>query len=249
MGNDMDNRELTQESIGWFAFILSLYFFINPALSFYKLIKGKIPLDQTPIYFVTTFFISCLCWYLYSDMLYSTQIRLINLIGIISNGFLILIYLIYELKKFIIDTILNFLIITSGSYLIYITLDNMIENDETVGKICVGVSCLLSYFHIETIIKIINEKNINSIPICKAWYTLSTVCVWGGYGYMISELYVILPQILFGICAFIQITLFAYYKNNKYKNINYQNDDDIDNDKESINMKEKPVKIVEKEII
>ena len=65
---------------------------------------------------------------------------------------------------------------------------------------------------------------------------------------MISELYVILPQILFGICAFIQITLFAYYKNNKYKNINYQNDD-IDNDKESINIKEKPVKIVEKEII
>ena len=69
----MDNRELTQESIGWFAFILSLYFFINPALSFYKLIKGKIPLDQTPIYFVTTFFISCLCWYLYSDMLHFTH--------------------------------------------------------------------------------------------------------------------------------------------------------------------------------
>ena len=247
MGNEMTNREKTQEIIGWIAFSFSLYFIINPLVTFYKLVKGKIPLDQTPITFVSLFYISCFCWYLYSDMLYSTQIRLINLIGIISNGFLIIIYLIHELKNFFIDSVLNLLILISGSYLIYLTLQNIVENEETVGKICLGTVSLLSFFQIRTIIKIKNDKNINSIPICQAWYTLITVSIWGCYGYMIGELYVVFPQILFGICSFVQISFFAYYKNNnKYNKINFQNDND--NDKESI-IKTKPVKIVEKEII
>ena len=247
MGNEMTNREKTQEIIGWIAFSFSLYFIINPLVTFYKLVKGKIPLDQTPITFVSFFYISCFCWYLYSDMLYSTQIRLINLIGIISNGLSIIIYLIYELKNFFIDSVLNLLILISGSYLIYLTLQNIVENEETVGKICLGTVSLLSFFQIRTIIKIKNDKNINSIPICQAWYTLITVSIWGCYGYLIGELYVVLPQILFGICSFIQISFFAYYKNNnKYNKINFQNDND--NDKESI-IKTKPVKIVEKEII
>ena len=247
MGTEMDNRELTQETIGWTAFCFSLYFLIKPAVPFYNLIKGKIQLDQTPIAFVTTFFISCLCWFLYSDMLYSTQIRLINLLGLISNGFLIIVYLLHEFNKFLIDSILNFLIISSGSYLIYLTLENMVENDETVGKICIGVVCLLSLFQIKTIIKIKHDKNINSIPICQAWYSLITVVLWGFYGYMIGELYVVFPQFLFGILSFIQITIFAYYKNNnKYNKINTHNDDD--NEKEPT-IKEKPVKIAEKEVI
>ena len=247
MGNEMTNREKTQEIIGWTAFSFSLYFFINPLVTFYKLVKGKIPLDQTPITFISLFYISCFCWYLYSDMLYSTQIRLINLIGIISNGFLIIIYIIHELKNFFIDSVLNLLILISGSYLIYLTLQNIVENEETVGKICLGTVSLLSFFQIRTIIKIKNDKNINTIPICQAWYTLITVSIWGCYGYMIGELYVVFPQILFGICSFIQISFFAYYKNNnKYNKINFQNDND--NDKESI-IKTKPVKIVEKEII
>ena len=247
MGNEMTNREKTQEIIGWIAFSFSLYFIIKPLVTFYKLVKGKIPLDQTPITFVSLFYISCFCWYLYSDMLYSTQIRLINLIGIISNGFLIIIYLIHELKNFFIDSVLNLLILISGSYLIYLTLQNIVENEETIGKICLGIVSLLSFFQIRTIIKIKNDKNINTIPICQAWYTLITVSIWGCYGYMIGELYVVFPQILFGICSFIQISFFAYYKNNnKYNKINFQNDND--NDKESI-IKTKPVKIVEKEII
>ena len=247
--DEMTNRELAQEIIGWTAFIFSLFFFIKPTVPFYKLISGKIPLDQTPIAFVTIFYISCFCWYLYSDMLYSTQIRLINFIGIISNGFFIIIYLIYELKKNFTDSILNFLILISGSYLIYLTLENMVENDETVGKICIGAVCLLSFFQIRNIIKIKNDKNINSIPICQAWYSLVTVSIWGCYGYMIGELYIVFPQILFGICSFIQISFFAYYKNNnKYNKINFQNDDDNDNDKEST-IKAKPVKIFEKEVI
>ena len=46
--------------------------------------------------------------------------------------------------------------------------------------------------------------------------TLITVTLWGIYGYMASELYVVFPQVLFGLLSIGEITIYAHYKNNKY---------------------------------
>ena len=258
---EIDNRELTQEFLGWTAFGFTLYFYYKPAISFYNMIKGKISLDDTPAPLVTLTYISCLCWYIYSDLLISTQIHVITLIGIISNGALILIYLFYEAKKFLSDAILNALIISSGSYLIYLVLSVMLEDDENIGKITVGASCLLSIFQMITIHKILKERSLSSIPIFNAWLTLITCTLWGIYGFMISEFFVIVPQIVFGIFSSIQIFIYAHYKNNKYlinmesgysptvnidnkkENSNDNQIEDLNNEKDSI-IKEKEVKIV-----
>ena len=216
MESKIDSREMTQEIIGWISFIFTLYFLIHPSISFYKMFKGKLSVEETPITLIVTTYISCFCWYVYSDLLYSTQIRIINLIGVIINGFLIFIYSLCQITKSLSDAALNILIIASGSYLIYLTLDQIVENDKTVGKICVGVVCLLSYFQLKTILKIMGEKDINVIPIFQAWFTLITVTLWGFYGYMISEYYIIFPQIIFGFLSIVQIWFYAHYKNNKF---------------------------------
>ena len=213
---DMESRELLQELIGWTAFGYSLYFYINPFLTFHKLIKGKISLEETPIGLVTLSYISCFCWYIYSNLLSCNPIKISNLVGTIINGLLIIIYLYYEIKDYLKDTILNALIIITGSYLIYLVLDTIIENDETVGKICIAVVCILCIFQIRTIFKALAEKNLNYININQSWMTLTTVTLWGIYGYMASELYVVFPQVLFGLLSIGEITIYAHYKNNKY---------------------------------
>lgn len=220
----MDNREIIQEIIGWTAFGLTLYIFFIPMIHFYKLIKGKLNLEDTPIAQVTLTYISCFCWYIYSDMLYNTQIKSITLIGMISNGFLIIIYLFNEGKQLFTDAVLNALIITSGSYLIYLVLNTIIENNNTIGKICTGIICILSLFQIRKIFLVYAEKNISYINICQSWFILTTVTFWGFYGYMISELYVVFPQIIFGIFSIMEITIFTHYKNKKYQFI-YKNED------------------------
>ena len=258
---EIDSRELTQEFLGWTAFGFSLYFFYTPVISFYHMIKGKITLEETPAALVTLTYINCLCWYIYSDLLLSSQIHIINLIGMIINGVLILIYLFYEAKKYLTDSILNTLIISSGSYLIYLVLSVMLDDDEEIGKICIGATCLLSIFQMITIHKILKERNLKTIPIFNAWFSLTTCTLWGIYGAMISEFYVVCPQIVFGIFSSIQIFIYAHYKNNKYlineengyaptvnidnkKESNNENQiEDINNEKESI-IKEKDVKIV-----
>ena len=216
METKIDSREITQEIIGRTPFIFALYFLILPSIPFYKMFKGKISIEEIPISLIVTTYISCFCWYVYSGLLYSTQIRLINLIGVIINGFLILIYSLCQIKKSLSDGVLNILIIASGSYLIYLILDQIVENDKTVGKICVGVVCLLSFFQLKTILKIMGEKDINVIPIFQAWFTLITVTLWGFYGYMISEYDIIFPQIIFGFLSCFQIWFYAHYKNNKF---------------------------------
>ena len=149
-------------------------------------------------------------------MLSSTPIKFSTFHGILINGFMFIIYLYYEIKEYLKDAILNALIIISGSYLIYLVLDTIIENDETVGKICIGVVCILCIFQIRTIFKTLAEKNLIYIHIYESWFTLITVTLWGIYGYIINELYVVFPQVLFGILAIAEITIFAHYKNNKY---------------------------------
>lgn len=212
----MEEREFWQELIGWLAFEFSILIYLLPYVEFYKLIKGKISIEETPIGLVTLSYISCFCWYIYSGMLSSTPIKFSTFHGILINGFMFIIYLYYEIKEYLKDAILNALIIISGSYLIYLVLDTIIENDETVGKICIGVVCILCIFQIRTIFKTLAEKNLIYIHIYESWFTLITVTLWGIYGYIINELYVVFPQVLFGILAIAEITIFAHYKNNKY---------------------------------
>ena len=137
----------------------------------------------------------------------------------------------------------------------------MLEDDENIGKITVGASCLLSIFQMITIHKILKERTLSSIPIFNAWLTLITCTLWGIYGFMISEFFVIVPQIVFGIFSSIQIFIYAHYKNNKYlinmesgysptvnidnkkENSNDNQIEDLNNEKDSI-IKEKEVKIV-----
>ena len=212
----METRDLMQELIGWTAFGFSLIFYINPFHKFYNLFKEKISIEETPIGLVSLSYISCFCWYIYSDMLSCNPIKISNLVGTVINGFWIIIYLYYEIKEYLKDAILNALITISGSYLIYLVLDTIIENDETVGKICIGVVCILCIFQIRTIFKTLAEKNLIYIDINHSWLTLTTVTLWGIYGYMVNELYVVFPQVLFGSMAIAEITIFAHYKNNKY---------------------------------
>ena len=44
----MEEREFWQELIGWLAFEFSILIYLLPYVEFYKLIKGKISIEETP---------------------------------------------------------------------------------------------------------------------------------------------------------------------------------------------------------
>ena len=204
--------DLKEETIGWAAFTFTLYFLLSPAIPFYNVIRGKLNFEDSPVAYVTINYINCLCWYLYSDLIYSNQIKIINLIGMLANGIFVIIYLFFEIKKYILDSILNILILTSGTYMIYLSLAITIDEDATIGKICVGTHCLLFFFPIQLIYRVFKQKNFMLIPFYSVLVSLFMSIFWIIYGIMITEIYLVFPNCVNIFFSSLQIILLLIYR-------------------------------------
>ena len=204
----------TRESFGWIATCLTMCFYISPVIPFINVFRKKISYEDTPAIIVTTSYVNCLCWYIYGDMIYSNQIKYCNLIGAVSSLILVCIYLLFELKKYTLDAILNSLIIITGTYSIYRGFTLIIDDDDIIGKICIATSCIVFLSPIQLIYRVIKEKNYNLIPIYTAYVSLASTSCWVAYGIFITDINVIFPNIIGLILAIIQIIIFQNYKKN-----------------------------------
>ena len=253
-----------KEGFGWIATYLTIILYIYIILPYIDLIKGKINYEETPGILVTANYINCFCWYIYGDMIYSYQIKYCNLIGSILSLALICIYLTYEFKKYAIDSILNAIMIITGTYGAYRVLTYVIEDGDVLGKIVLGTSCGALLSPILLIYKVIKEKNYSLIQINSAFISIGSSFSWIGYGVLTTDLYVIIPYLFGLILSIIQMVLFFIYKkkyftigekeftstigietnenDNEKKETNAKNEEDL-----QINSEEKPIKIVEKE--
>ena len=145
-------------------------------------------------------------------MIYSNQIKYCNLIGAISSLILVCIYLLFELKKYTLDAILNTLIIITGTYSIYRGFTLIIDDDDIIGKICIATSCIVFLSPIQLIYRVIKEKNYNLIPIYTAYVSLAATSCWVAYGIFITDINVIFPNIIGLVLAIIQVVIFQKYK-------------------------------------
>lgn len=252
------------ELFGWLATTLTMCFYISPVIPFINVIKGNLKYEDTPIFVITTSYVNCFCWYIYGNMILSSQIKLCNGTGAISSLVLICIYLLYELKQFKVDAILNSLIIIVGSLALHKTLTVLIWDQSITGKICNVTSIIVFLSPIQLIYRVITEKNYILIPIYTAYVSFISTSCWICYGIFIGDIYVILPNIFGVILAVIQIYVYIYYKR-KYPNIkpkvestiDYENSGNYEGKKEEStimkidvdnhnNLNEKPVEISSK---
>ena len=141
----------------------------------------------------------------------------------------------------------------------------MIDDDTIIGKICAAAQCLLHFFPLQNIYRVIKQKNFMLVPFCTAWGNMFCSICWVVYGIMITEIYVVLPQCIGIILSTVQVILFLNYRkkypiyDDKDSSIGIENIENEENKKEEEpkveqkedvidpNLKERPVKIVEKE--
>ena len=235
--------ETVQECFGWAGTCLTVLSFISPIFPFLNVLKGKLNFEDTPGVLVTTCYVNYFCWYIYGDM----------------------IYLAYEVKKYLVDAILNTLILITGTWALYRALTIIIDDDRIVGKICIGTSCLVFLSPIQIIYKVIKEKNYILIPFYNCLFVFFYAICWVVYGILITEFYVVFPNAIAIILSLIEIIIFLNYKR-KYPTIGERdfsstigietnpNEETSKKEDAPIKMdedvedkgKEKPVKIVEK---
>jgi uncharacterized protein with PQ loop repeat len=254
-----------QEVCGWVAACFTVCYYLAPIFPFINVIKGKLPFEDTPGVFVTTCYVNCFVWYIYGDMIFSDQVKYSNMVAACVSLILMGIYLIYELKKYLVDSILNTLILITGSWAVYRALTIIIDDDRIVGKICVGTNVVVFLTPIQIIYKVIKEKTYGLIPIKPSFAYLLACIGWIIYGVLITDFYLICPHVAGIILSLVQIAVYYNYKK-KYPTIgdkdfsstigiektgneetkNEENSIKIDEEENESKIKEKPVKIVNK---
>ena len=210
--------ELFQECFGWAATGMTVLSFIFPIFPYLNVLRGKITFEDTPAVYVTTCYVNYFCWYIYGDMIFSDQLKYGYIIGSGINLVLMVIYLAYEVKKYLVDSILNTLILITGTWALYRALTIIIDDDRIVGKICIGTSCLVFLNPIQILYKVIKEKNYNTINIINSWLVFCYAICWVVYGIFITDFYVVFPNSIAIILSLVEMLIYYSYKR-KYPTI------------------------------
>ena len=140
----------------------------------------------------------------------------------------------------------------------------MIDDDDVIGRICIGTSCIVFLSPIQLIYRVIKEKNYFLIPIHTAWVSLAASSCWTAYGVYLTNINVIIPNSVGIILAIVQIIVYLNYKrkypaigdkeftstigieNTGFEEGKKDEGNTIKIEEDIQNSKEKPVKIVEK---
>ena len=144
-------------------------------------------------------------------MIFSDQIKYCYIIGSCINLVLMIIYLVYEIRRFLVDTILNTLILVTGTWALYRALTIIIDDDRIVGKICVGTSCIVFLNQVQIVYKVLKDRNYNLIPIYNCWIALFSSICWVVYGIFITDFYLVFPNAILIILSLVQVIVYINF--------------------------------------
>lgn len=141
----------------------------------------------------------------------------INLVGCVIETIYIIIYLIYAPKKPKILT-LKLLVSLNGLVFCSITLvSHFLFSGSTrvrlLGWICVAFSVLGFAAPLSILREVIRTKSVEFMPLSLSLFLTLTAVIWLGYGVLIKDLYVALPNILGFSFGVLQIIIYMIYRN------------------------------------
>lgn len=206
------NIDTIEEIVGWIGCGLTICYFVPQLIPFIQILQGKLYFEDAPGLFMSTCYANSFLWYIYGEMIFSDQIRISNMIACIICLISMGIYLIYEIRKYLIDTILNILIIIMASWAAYKYLTIAVDDDGVVGKICFCSSILLYIYFLYIINRVIKEKNFLLIQFNYTCIYLLKATAWLAYGIITKDYYVISPYVIGIIISLIMIIIYLNFR-------------------------------------
>ena len=256
--------DTVQESFAWAAACLTVCFYISPMIHFINVLRGRLYFEDAPAIFVTTAYVNSCLWYIYGDMIFCEQMKIAYMISSAFCFIMMLIYLMYEIKYYLLDALLNILILVSGSWAVYRALTIVVDDDKIIGRLCLASNIVVYISPIQILYKVLKEKNYNLIQIYPGYVYLFACISWVVYGIYVTDFFVVFPNTIGIILYLIQIFIYINYKK-KYPAIGEKDfgstvgiekdgseeikkvENEVKNDEDNQNgVKEKPIKIVGK---
>ena len=201
-----------QNIFGYMATALSSCFYLSLVIPFLNVLRCKLNYEYTPIIFIDTIYVDALTWYIYSDKIVCDQLKLCSTIGCCCTLLLIVIYLAFELKKYLIDSILNTLILILGTLVIHKGLTLVVEDADMIGKICIGTKVITFIIPIILTFRVIKEKNYRLISFNSTISYMMSCIGWILFGKASFDINIIIPNAI-GVALFcIQFIVYLNFK-------------------------------------
>ena len=213
---------------GWIGTVLSVYFFLAPAVPFYKLIRGQIKINDAPGVLLIFTFLNCILWLNYGLLLDKPQMYLTNGIGSAITLVFITIFLAYFSKQkiyltaiFLLCLIIIMGVITYFSY--YVIYYKYVGNGANGFNVCMYAATG------EKIYRVFKTKNYNLMPIFSIIGGFLCSGCWLIYGIFDFEINVVIPNGLGVLFSIIQLIVYFYFyclMKKEKKKLRTESDDD-----------------------
>ena len=227
---------------------LTIILNLLPIISFINFFFNKASFEAIPISRMIANYINSISFFFYSSIIFNIEVRFTNLISAIISLILILIYFYLEFSRYLIDAILNFIILVTGTSCCYQWLSKIIIEEISVGRIYIITNMTSLLIQMQYIYNGISKKNYLLIPITFDSISFPSYFSWIIYGILIKDFYISTTNIICCIVNLIQIFLYFYYRKENLTNINEETTIELGEESKKDftsveNMKERPVKI------
>ena len=227
---------------------LTIILNLLPIISFSNFFFQKVNFETIPISRIVSNYIISISFFFYSSIIFNIEMRFAYLTGGIISLILMLIYFYLELSRYLLDAILNFILLIIGTLVSYQWLSKIIIEEKIVGMICVLTNISSIIVQLSYIYNGIVKKNYMLIPITYDSVSFPGYCSWVIYGIIIGDYYILVANLIPCFDCTVNILLYFYYR--KYFINNEENENSIEIDEETKKefsslkeIKERPVKI------
>jgi hypothetical protein len=183
-----------------------------PFFSFLNFFKKTITFEAICASRIFMNYANCLIWYFYGSMKVNTAIRISNLIGAIISVLLIIMYLIFEFKNYLLDTILNILIIFIGTIASNEWFSHIVFDEKLVGGICLFITIISFLVQIPNIFNGIKEKNYLLIPVNYSIIGFPMYFCWVVFSLIVWDYYILVANSIGVVYSITLVLIYSYYR-------------------------------------
>ena len=220
-----------------------------PIITFINFFFHNENFDTIPIYRMITNYINSIAFFFYSSIIFNIQVRFANLVSAIISLVLILIYFYLELSRYLIDAILNLIILVLGTSVCYQWLSKIIIEEKIVGRIYLLTNLTSIIIQMQYVYNGICKKNYLLIPITFDSISFPCYLSWFFYGILFKDFYIAITNIICCVACLVKILIYFFCRYQFLFEIKEETDIGIvdDSKKESTSdeeIKARPVRIV-----
>ncbi|XP_074567107.1 LOW QUALITY PROTEIN: bidirectional sugar transporter N3-like [Curcuma longa] len=197
---DMNLQQNTKSSIS--GNIISFMVYLAPLPTFYRVYKMRSTEEFQSVPYVVALF-SAMLWIYYAiEKTDSTLLITINSFGCFIETIYTSIYLIYAPRSARVSTVRIIFLLNVVSFSSIILLTQLAfhspERVKVIGWICMGFSISVFAAPLSIIRLVVRTKSVEYMPFYLSLFLTISAVAWFAYGFLIQDLYVLLPNI-FGL--------------------------------------------------